>query len=235
LLFPLRDDRNRPGFYPLAVVLLISGNVAVFVYEMTLLYHGGEARLQGFITGFGIIPAEAVRGEDLHALLTSMFLHAGVWHLGGNMLFLWIFGDNVEDLLGGFRFLIFYLICGLAAAGTDIFMRVHSAVPAIGASGAISGILGAYIWSFPRNNVITFYWFWWRIGTLRIPAWIYLGFWFGFQLLSGTSQHGMGGGGVAYGAHIGGFIAGVLLISFFPKREAAARYYRKRFKKGVNS
>ncbi len=230
MFFPLRDDRNRPGFYPLSVYLLAGANLAVFVYEMMLLYGGGEARLKSFIFDFGVVPAEIVRGEDLRALLTSMFLHAGVWHLAGNMVFLWIFGDNVEDLLGGFRFLAFYLLCGLAAAGTDIMMRMHSTIPSIGASGAISGIMGAYIWSFPRNNVISFYWFWWKIGTIRIPAWLYLGFWFGLQLLSNFSRHGAGGGGVAYGAHIGGFMAGILLILIFPRREAAARYYRRRFK-----
>ena len=153
-------------------------------------------------------------------LFTSMFLHGGFFHLAGNMLYLWIFGDNVEDRLGHMRFLLFYLISGLAAALLFIWTEPHLQIPLVGASGAIAGVLGAYLLSYPRARIATLIFFGFFIRVIYIPAVIVLGLWFVMQVLSGLPSAGAGGntGGVAFFAHVGGFIAGLLLVIPFSPR-----------------
>jgi len=153
-------------------------------------------------------------------LFTSMFLHGGILHIGGNMLYLWIFGDNVEDAMGGVRFLIFYLLCGVIAAMTHIALDPNSLTPMIGASGAISGVLGAYLLLYPRAKVLTLITFFYFIRIIKLPALFILSFWIVIQLLSGTLSMSVNTnhGGVAWFAHIGGFFAGVFLVYIFKKK-----------------
>jgi membrane associated rhomboid family serine protease len=176
------------------------------------------------ITQYALIPAELLRGEDLPptvpiplwlTILTSMFLHGGLMHLLGNMLYLWIFGDNVEDAMGPIRFLAFYLLCGVAAALAQIAIDPGSAVPLIGASGAIAGVLAAYFMLFPYARVLTLIPIFFFLRLIPVPAVLLLGFWFLLQVISGAGSLGAGGG-VAWFAHIGGFVAGALLV--FPLR-----------------
>jgi membrane associated rhomboid family serine protease len=192
---------------------LIAVNMAVFLYQLTLPSYA----LNRFVEEWGIVP------DRLHpvALITSMFLHGGWLHILGNMLFLWVFGRNVEDLIGPGRFLVFYLLCGLAAAVVQVITNIYSPVPTIGASGAIAGVMGAYLVKFPRARVVTLLFFFLFITTVDIPAALLLLFWFGIQLLNGIgslAETDYTGGGVAFFAHVGGFVAGMLLIRAFPER-----------------
>ena len=214
-MIPLRDTvPSRTA--PVVTVGLIALNVIVFLHETAL-----GPYLESFVFAYGLVPRRFVYwpGDPLAParflpLLTSMFWHGGWLHLLGNMLYLWIFGDNVEDRLGHFRYLIFYLAAGIAAALTQVALNPGSALPTVGASGAIAGVLGAYLITYPRSRVLTlipiiiFPWF------VEIPAVFYLAFWFLMQVLEGVGQLGVPqeGGGVAVWAHIGGFIAGVVLV-----------------------
>lgn len=180
-----------------------------------------------FVFSYGFIPGELLSGRDLPptiplplwiTLFTSMFIHGGLLHLLGNMLYLWIFGDNVEDAMGHGRFLIFYLLCGLIATATQTALSPHSAIPQIGASGAIAGVLAAYFMLFPYARVLTLIPIFFFIRLMAIPAVILLGFWFLFQVISGAGAVGASGGGVAFFAHIGGFVAGGLLVFVFRRR-----------------
>jgi membrane associated rhomboid family serine protease len=187
------------------------------------------AASQRFIFQWGAIPYQIIHGEVIHVLpsiplpltlFSSMFLHGGFLHLIGNMLYLWIFGNNIEDALGHFRFFLFYLVCGLGAGTTQILSDPNSTVPMIGASGAIGGILGAYLLLFPSARIVTLIFIFIFIKIVRIPALIVLGFWFFIQLLS------VGGGvisNVAFFAHIGGFLAGLVLVKLFQPRSAGRR------------
>ena len=199
---------------------LIAVNVIVFLYQATLSYY----RLNQFVMSWGIVP------DDLHliSLLTSMFLHGGWLHLLGNMLFLRVFGRNIEDLTGGGRFLAFYLLCGLAAAVVQVLANPYSRVPTIGASGAIAGVMGAYLIRFPRSHIDTLAIIFIFFTRVAIPAPFYLLFWFAMQFLNGYESIGdrsYTGGGVAWFAHIGGFIAGMLLIKLFPSRQRWRHWY----------
>ncbi|MBN2201727.1 rhomboid family intramembrane serine protease [bacterium] len=230
-MFPIRDENPRRSF-PFVTLLLALMNTAAFAYQILL----GPAN-EAFVVRFGAIPWEIIHGAELPGLpessltggpsgltlLTSMFLHGGFMHLAGNMLYLWIFGDNVESLLGRFRFLLFYILCGLGAAMSYILVDPNSTVPMIGASGAISGVLGAYMIHFPKARVHVLVFMIWFIRVVRIPALVVLGFWFVFQLVNGLGALGTGqSGGVAWFAHVGGFVAGILLILIFPKRKSAS-------------
>jgi membrane associated rhomboid family serine protease len=227
-VIPLKDDNPRRAF-PIVTLLLIAVNTAVFVYQAAL----GRAA-EAFVYRFGAIPWEITHVAELPdlpvshvspvpsplTLVSSMFLHGGWLHLLGNMLYLWIFGDNVEALVGHLRFLVFYLLTGLCAALTHIFFEPNSPVPMIGASGAISGVLGAYMIYYPvaRVYVLVFLFFFVRI--VRVPALIVLGIWFLIQILNGFGTLGFQNtGGVAWFAHIGGFVFGILLILLFPKKK----------------
>lgn len=207
-------------------VVLIVTNVAVFLWQVIL----PEPAEQHFLLAYALIPARlfdlngsthAGVGAALLPLFTHMFLHGSILHVGFNMLFLWIFGDNVEDVLGHFRFLLFYLTCGLCAVLVYTTTSLHSTTPLVGASGAIAGVLGAYFLLFPRSTVITLIpLFGFLPVRVPIPSFVFLGLWFLFQLKAGTSIAAMPGRpGVAWWAHIGGFVAGMLLLKpFRPKR-----------------
>jgi membrane associated rhomboid family serine protease len=222
-MIPLRSTER---VYSTAVVTasLIAVNVVMFLYELTL----GPAELNQFVAQWGIIP-DQMRGAGLIGLGTSMFLHGGWMHLLGNMLFLWVFGRNLEDLIGGARYLAFYLICGLIAAVVHVIFNPFSRVPTIGASGAIAGVMGAYLIKFPRARIITLVPIFFFITTMELPAAFLLLFWFGMQFLSGFGSIGeadYSGGGVAWFAHIGGFLAGMLLIRLFPERRRWRTWYQ---------
>ena len=215
-MFPVGDDQVAGGPPKLITVVLIILNVLAFLLELG---QGSEGALQSFIQAWGVVPREYTTGHDIAptiplpfwtTLLTSMFLHGGWMHLGGNMLYLWIFGDNLEKVMGHARFLIFYLVCGIAAAITHIVFSGGSAVPTIGASGAISGVLGGYLILFPKNRVRVLT----RGGIMSVPALVVLGFWIVIQLVSGFGSVATTAetGGVAYLAHVGGFFAGMLLV-----------------------
>jgi membrane associated rhomboid family serine protease len=221
-MIPLKD-RNPTRRFPIITILLIVINILVFIYQLSL-----GLRLEGFYYKFSVIPSrifdtihsEIFRPLTILTVFTSMFLHGGWLHLGGNMLYLWVFGDNVEDKLGHGRFLVFYLLCGVAATSLHIFIDPTSTVPTIGASGAISGVLGAYILMFPRARVLTLIPIFIFIQLAELPAFIILGFWFILQFFNGILSLGYatsGMGGVAWWAHIGGFIAGLLLVLPFRK------------------
>ncbi|MCX6135930.1 MAG: rhomboid family intramembrane serine protease [Ignavibacteriales bacterium] len=218
-MIPLRDTIPSRRF-PFSTIGLIIINVVVFLYQRSL----GEAA-EGFIKVFGLVPvavAEGFRRGDVIAaalpFVSSVFLHGGWLHLIGNMWFLWIFGDNVEDKLGRGRFLIFYLFCGVGAAAVQMYASPLSGIPIIGASGAIAGVLGSYFLLFPKAKVLTLLPIFFFLTTVEIPAVLFLGLWFVLQILNGTlSVAGGSEGGVAWWAHVGGFVAGMLLV--FPFRK----------------
>ncbi len=218
-MIPLRSS-ERVSSHTVVTGALIALNALVFLYQNTLSYN----QLDQFVYNWGIVP------DDLRliTLLTSMFLHGGWLHLLGNMLFLWVFGRNLEDLIGGGRFLVFYLVCGLAAAVVQVIANPYARVPTIGASGAIAGVMGAYLIKFPRSNIDTLVLLFIFFTRLSIPAPFYLLFWFAMQFVSGfesIGQRSYTGGGVAYFAHIGGFIAGILLIRMFRSRQRWRHWY----------
>jgi membrane associated rhomboid family serine protease len=236
MVFPISDDNSDRTTTPIVNYVLIGINVLVFA-----LFQGFGSN-DKFTYAWSTVPQEIVTGRDVDkpvvvrdpvsgevagqidlqptpisvylTLLTSMFMHGGLAHIFGNMLYLWIFGDNLEDRMGHLRYLVFYLVCGFAADMSHVLTNMHSLVPSLGASGAISGVLGGYILLFPNRQVraIVF-----RFLT-TIPAWAAIGIWFVFQLINGLGLLGQGsqeGGGVAYAAHVGGFIAGLALVKIF--------------------
>jgi membrane associated rhomboid family serine protease len=212
-VFPLKDDIPSSRA-PVVNILFIVVNVLVFLFELSL-----GPQLQSFLTVYGLVPAHF----SFATIFTSMFLHGGWAHLLGNMLYLWIFGDNVEDRLGHVGYLFFYLICGVAAGLAHVLSNAGSPVPTVGASGAIAGVLGAYLVLFPRARVLTVLPIF-PITTTYIPATFFLGIWFVLQVFSGALQFGMAQtGGVAFLAHVGGFIAGAffgLLARAFTREPA---------------
>jgi membrane associated rhomboid family serine protease len=220
VLIPLRDD-NPIRFirFPYVTVGLIAACVVAYLWQLTW----GPAG-DNLILGLGTVPAAVVGEVDLPdsielvppsvTLLTAIFLHGSFMHLAGNMMFLWIFGDNVEDGMGHVRFLIFYLLCGIGAGLIYIITAYSSTVPAIGASGAISGVLGAYLLLHPKARVLTLF----LRMPVTLPAFVVLGLWIAFQIFSASFEQGGEGGGVAWWAHIGGFAVGTLLIAFFRRR-----------------
>ena len=207
-MFPIRDH-NPSGRVPYVTYALILANVVVFLSYWLVI--PSEAQLSMFFVEWGVVPQRVIWGEGLKGLFTSMFLHAGFMHLAGNMLFLWIFGDNLEDILGHMRYFGFYILSGLAAAGLQIFADPGSPVPMVGASGAIAGVMGGYVLLFPRARIDVLIIFVIFFRIFPIPAWVMLGLWFGLQLFSGFATPG-DEGGVAYWAHAGGFIAGVAMM-----------------------
>lgn len=222
-MFPIRDH-NPSGRTPLVTMALIALNSLVFLsYWLTA---QSEAELGRVFFTWGLIPAKLMQGEGYLTLLTSMFLHGGWMHLLGNMLFLWIFGDNLEDEMGHLGFLLFYLLSGLAAAAAQVAMGPGSPVPMVGASGAIAGVMGGYLLLFPkaRVDVLIIIVIFFRI--FAIPAWIVLVVWFGLQVFSGAATP-MDGGGVAYWAHAGGFAGGLLLAFPVWARRGGKGYWRQ--------
>ena len=219
-MIPLRDINPTERFALITFVLIIL-NVAVFIYELTLGNTAGEL----FVNTYSLVPAKLFahgrmvtsKISPAATLFTSMFLHGGFLHIAGNMLYLWIFGNNVEDAVGRARFIFFYVLCGLIAGYTHAFANRYSMVPMIGASGAISGVLGAYLVLYPRARVVTLIFFGFYIRTLEISAMVVLGFWFALQFLN--AMFAGGSGGIAWYAHVAGFVAGILLIGFFKRKE----------------
>lgn len=210
-MIPLKDD-NPTRTFPIINYLLIAANIIVFFHQATLPPRAEKAFVMLYATVPARIPA-ALAGHTsiqlaFEPLFTSMFLHGGLLHLLGNMLFLFIFGDNIEDVFGHFGYLVFYLFCGICSGLTHVLFNLHSALPAIGASGAISGVMGAYAVFFPRARVLMLFF----IFILPVPAIVVLGYWFVLQFLAGLGQFGQAAtGGVAVWAHIGGFIVGLLI------------------------
>jgi membrane associated rhomboid family serine protease len=208
-MFPIRDH-NPSGRTPYVTWALLAVNIAVFLLTWPFLETEQEA--YRFFRTWGVVPLAVTQGADWHTLVTAMFLHGGWMHLAGNMLFLFIFGDNMEDMLGHLRFLGFYLLSGLAAAFLQIAADPASPIPMVGASGAIAGVLGGYLLMFPRArvDVLIILVIFFRI--LPVPAWIMLGLWFGLQIVGGLNTPS-DAGGVAYWAHAGGFVAGLVLAA----------------------
>jgi membrane associated rhomboid family serine protease len=232
-MFPLKDE-NPTELTPVVTYILIALNVAVWLLVQQA--GAGEGFLQSLCT-FGAIPADItgslqagqvlelapravcqVGGLGWMTILTSMFMHGGWMHLLGNMWFLWVFGNNIEDSMGHIRYIIFYLLCGVAASLAHIVTDPGSMVPTVGASGAISGVMGAYLVLYPKVRVQTLFFFVIIIRIFMLPAWVLLIYWFTIQLLSGVGSLGAAeGGGVAFWAHIGGFVVGVALIKLFQR------------------
>ena len=232
-MIPLKDTIPSRT-YPYINISLILINVAIFFYELSL----GRGLIR-FIYTYGLIPKKffylAHQGsyplEQYFPFFTSLFLHGGWLHVIGNMLFLWIFGDNVEDRMGHFKYLIFYILCGFGAGFTHVYLNSASTIPAVGASGAISGVLGAYFILFPRSRIVTLMPVFFFLTLVEIPAFFFIGVWFLFQLVKGAFSI-IGGlqEGVAWWAHVGGFLTGVGLVFIFAKRRRRYRrdyfYYR---------
>jgi len=231
-MLPLRDDQPRYST-PWVTWFLIGLNLVIFFFEAAL----DPRSLELLIHQFGVVPSHLaifLSGSPRYPLLvvvlpfvTSLFLHGSWMHVIGNMWFLYIFGDNVEDYLGHFKYLVFYILTGVLAMGTQVVVNLHSTVPAVGASGAIAGVLGAYFILYPRARVLT--WIFELIFlVIWLPAWIVLGSWFVFNFLSGTNTalavHKQNMGGIAFWAHVGGFVSGALLVKMFGERRLRYPY-----------
>jgi len=218
-MFPLRDDRPTSTF-PLVTVLLIAACVLVYLHEKTL----NDFSDNFFIARYALIPAHF----RPVTLVTSMFMHASFLHILGNMIFLWAFGKSLEDAMGHVKFFSFYMLCGIIAGIVQMYFSADSRVPTVGASGAIAGVMGAYLLKFPRAYIHTLIFIIFFVTTTEIPAWFFVVFWFGTQLLGGygsltTTQ--VASGGTAWFAHIGGFLAGMLLVTVMGTRN---RYVQRR-------
>ena len=239
-MFPYKDE--NPQFRPPVVTIVLIGvNVLAWLLVQGM---GSDPALAASVCKFGLIPAdflERIRGEvsipmtrelscvisagrEWYTPLTSMFMHGSWFHLIGNMWFFWVFGNNVEDSMGHARYFLFYLLCGLAAAGAQTVTDPDSIIPMVGASGAIGGVMGAYIVLYPRVRVHMLVFLGFYITTIVVPAFVMLGYWFIIQLLSGLPSLGDKGGGVAFWAHVGGFAAGALLVLVFRDRELVERH-----------
>lgn len=216
-MFPIGDQNRQGHITPVVNYILIAINIAVFLYQIQLpdpqtarsCAETVASTVQGFVCQFGVVPAEIVGGQDLFTLLTSMFVHGGWAHIIGNMMFLWVFGDNVEDAFGHLGYLVFYLVTGLAASAAHILLGPGSTIPSVGASGAISGVLGAYIVFFGGNPIRVLIAYFITV----VPAWIMIGLWAIQQFIAtyGSIAATEQTGGVAYAAHAGGFVAGLVL------------------------
>ncbi len=233
-MFPLRDE-NPTARKPIAVIAIIVLNALTWGFVQGF---GGDYPLAESLCLHGLIPGELLGLVDVGhqlpmgrnlvctldgnaspaTLFTSMFLHGGWFHILGNLWFLWVFGDNIEDVMGPVRFVVFYLLCGLAAAFAQIASDPGSAIPMVGASGAIGGVMGAYALLFPRARVQTLLILGFYVTTIGVPAFVMLGYWFLLQILGGLPALGSSEGGVAFWAHIGGFVAGLALIHLFKRR-----------------
>lgn len=229
-MLPIKDDQPRYST-PYVNSFLIGLNILIFIFEASLDRQSAEV----FARQFGVVPSHVaafLAGSPRYSLpqvvipfFTSMFLHGGWMHVLGNMWFLYIFGDNVEDYLGHFKYLVFYVIAGLLAMVTQVAIYPYSNVPTVGASGAIAGVLGAYFIVYPRARVLT----WFFVFVFYLPAWVMLGYWFVLQFFAGAvslsvAQPGRDVGGVAVWAHVGGFISGMVMIKIFPERKRRSPY-----------
>ncbi|HDJ89509.1 MAG TPA: rhomboid family intramembrane serine protease [Thermoprotei archaeon] len=227
-MIPLYDE-NRSLKKPIVNYVLIIINIVVFIY----FYSKGPSNYSRLLLEYGAIPFYIIQGRRLYTILTSMFLHGDLIHLGGNMLYLYIFGDNIEDAMGHLKYLVFYLISGIGATFIHIAslflmpmdLFVYSIkIPAVGASGAISGVLGAYMMLYPRARIKTLVMYWW-VTIISIPAYYYIGIWFIYQLLMGVYSLALPLG-VAFWAHVGGFATGVILVKILNIKPRRLRRYR---------
>jgi membrane associated rhomboid family serine protease len=240
-MFPLHDDNPAHG-PALVTILIIALNLLAWAFVQGL---GGEPLLSQSVCAFGLIPGElfgrispgtrvaiggdvpcVMSGPNWLTPLTSMFMHGSWFHIIGNMWFLWVFGNNVEDAVGHVRFVVFYLLCGLAAAALQTVTNPASAIPMVGASGAIGGVMGAYAVRYPHARVLTLLILGFLVRTVWVPAWVMLGYWFLLQFLGGLPALGSEEGGVAFWAHIGGFAAGVALLYVMRRRAHLLPYDR---------
>ena len=239
-MFPYRDE-NETQHTAIVTLTVIGLNVLAWLFVQGA---GSTLALAQSVCNFGLIPGELTGslapgtqfpmgeglacatdpGRQLSHVLTHMFLHGSWMHLLGNMWFLWLFGNNVEDSMGRVRFIVFYLLCGLAAATAQITTSPDSAIPMVGASGAISGVMGGYLLLYPTVRVYTLVVLGFFITSMALPAWLMLGYWFLIQFVSGWFSFGAEGGGVAFGAHIGGFVAGVALVKLFARSDYVAEH-----------
>lgn len=230
-MIPISDNNSERTITPFVNYILIAINIIVFVAFQKM---GND---QAFLASFSTVPKEILTGTDITTgglgvspepvyitLLTSMFMHGGIAHIGGNLLYLWVFGDNLENVMGHVKYLVFYLLCGLIASMCHVWLTSFTGndmlIPSLGASGAISGVLGGYLLLFPKNEVRVFV----MMSVMHVPAFITLGLWIGLQLISGWGALGGSGGGVAYAAHVGGFAAGLILVKFFTHRKDKVEY-----------
>lgn len=216
-MLPLSDDNRGRRTLPLVTWVLIAMNVAIYAYQAFL----GDREHWQFLMDWAVVPDRITSGAQIHTLITSAFLHGSWFHLGSNMLFLWIFGDNVEDVLGHLKYLLFYLVTAVAAGLAQVVIDTDSLVPMVGASGAVSGLLAAYLVLFPNGRIRTLLTLGVFITIAMLPAWMMIGYWFLLQLISGIFSLGQSsvGGGVAFFAHIGGFVAGFILVRPLIKRD----------------
>lgn len=214
-MFPIKDH-NPSGRVPYVTYGLMAMNILVFLAYSPFL--ADPQKLASFFDTWAMVPAEITSGAEYHTALTSMFLHGGIMHIAGNMLFLWIFGDNVEDAMGHIPFLIFYLVAGFGADAVHILSDPSSPIPTVGASGAIAGVMGAYLLLYPKAEVDIILFFVIIIRRFTVAAWIVLGGWMALQIFGGVGSSATGGG-VAYWAHVGGFVVGMILtLPLFLKR-----------------
>lgn len=210
-MIPLGDASRRPLRFPIITVLIIAANTLAFMMELT----GGDA----FINKWSFIPANITAGRDYITVLTAMFMHAGWMHILGNMLFFWVFGPEIEDVMGPLRYLVFYLLSGVAATAAQTLVDPTSTIPNLGASGAIAGVMGAFLITYPRDRIRTILFLGWFVRVTFIPAILLVGFWFLTQLFSEVGALAdVQSGGVAYMAHIGGFIFGAVMARLFESR-----------------
>jgi membrane associated rhomboid family serine protease len=227
-MLPIRDDTPRYTT-PFVTYFLIALNILIYLFESAL----APPDLKMLSYQFGLVPAQvtAMLAAPVHfhpaaiviPFFTSMFLHGSWMHVIGNMWFLWIFGDNIEDYLGHFGYLVFYLVCGVMAGAAQVVLDPNLTLPTVGASGAIAGVLGGYFLLYPRARVLM-----WFVFVFYLPAWVVLGYWFVVQFVNAATtsivQAGHPAGGVAFWAHVGGFLAGIILIKLFPQRAQTRRY-----------
>lgn len=222
-MLPISDDNRGRRTLPVVTWVLIAANVLIYVYQFSL----DEVAHLRFLDDWAVVPAEITSGQAWFTLVTTAFLHGSWFHLGSNMLFLWIFGDNVEDVMGHVRFIIFYLLTAIGASLAQVLVDPDSRVPMVGASGAVSGLLAAYIVLFPHGRIRTLIIFGVFITMTMLPAWVMIGYWIFLQVISAfgsLSTIGDQQGGVAFFAHVGGFVAGLVLVWFFrDKRRLAAQ------------
>jgi membrane associated rhomboid family serine protease len=213
-LIPLSDASRRPARIPVVTILLIVANVLVFVLEL----RGGEA----FVKRWALVPADVVGGHRWITVLTSMFMHGSWSHIIGNMIFLWAFGPEIEDAMNPLRYLVFYIVGGLAAMLAQVAASPHSTVPNLGASGAIAAVMGAFLVTYPRDRIKSILFIGWFARITFIPAALLIGLWFVIQLFSAGAITNMSTGGVAYLAHIGGIVFGAVTARLFEDRERIA-------------
>ncbi len=223
-MFPIKDE-NPARTIPFLTILIIIANSFFFYIELT------SPDMKGFIFNYGLIPREFFLnlkelkiGDSIFPFFSSMFLHGGFFHIISNMWFFWIFGNNVEDAMGHFKFLIFYLLCGVGAGLSQILMNPHSTIPMVGASGAISGVLGAYFLFYPGARILTLVIAFFFVRMIYVPAGIFILIWFFMQVVNSLTINPEGGG-IAWYAHIGGFLTGIFLAGFFVRKRVRRRFF----------